>query len=155
AYQLQPFQIVAAPDWIASERFDIVAKAEGELPMTPPGSGPAPEMLMLRTLLADRFKLRVHDEKREMSMYALGLARADGKLGPGLRPSTTDCAALMAARGRGAPPQPPAPGVRPPCGMRMGFGEMVGGGLPLGMLIPPISQFVQRTVVDRTGLTGN
>ena len=47
---------------------------------------------MARTLLEDRFKLRVRQELREQPVYALGFARPDGRLGPGLRPSSpADC----------------------------------------------------------------
>jgi uncharacterized protein (TIGR03435 family) len=155
AYQLQDFQLVGAPDWIASTRFDIVAKAAGELTPAPPGT-PGPMQMMLRTLLADRFKLKVHRETRELPIYALLVARSDGKLGPQLRPASVDCAALAAARGRGGPPlAPPQPGERPMCGMRIGPGVMSGGGFPLSQLAVTLSQFAQRVVVDRTGLTGN
>src|SRR4051812_13216889 len=116
---LAAFQITGGPKWIESERFDIVAKAPGD--PQPGPNGPPPGMFaMLRNLLADRFRLTAHRETRDLPVYALALARADGKLGPQLRPAATDCAALMAAaRGRGAPPAPPAPGERMPCGMRM------------------------------------
>src|SRR6266487_4622992 len=74
AYQLQDFQLVGGPDWIASERFDIVAKAAGDVPRTPPGGPPGPLQLMLQSLLADRFKLVAHKEMRELPIYALVLA---------------------------------------------------------------------------------
>lgn len=156
AYLLQDSQLVGGPDWITSERFDIVAKAEGNPAPTQPGTA-GPIQLMMRTLLAERFKLTVHQDKRELPIYALVLARSDGRLGPQLRPSTVDCAAMFAARGRsGGPPlAPPAPGERPICGMRIGPGQMAGGGFPLSQLTTTLSQFVQRIVVDRTGLTGN
>src|SRR5262245_29973253 len=80
AYQLQPFQIVGGPDWIASERFDITAKAEGDVAPTSPFGPPNPLMLMMRSLLEERFHLKVHTETREMPTYALVLARPDGKL---------------------------------------------------------------------------
>lgn len=48
---------------------------------------------MMRALLADRFKLTVHTETRELPIYALVLARGDGRLGPTFTRSTTDCAA--------------------------------------------------------------
>jgi len=155
AYQLQDAQLVGGPDWIASDRFDIMAKAEGDPPPTPPGTA-GPIQLMLRTLLADRFKLVVHNETRELPIYALVLARSDGRLGPQLRPAAVDCAAMAAARGRGGPPPAlPQPGERPTCGMRIGPGQMAGGGFPLSQFATTLSQFVQRGVVDRTGLTGN
>src|SRR5205823_5821464 len=104
----------------------------------------------------DRFKLKVHMETRELPVYALVLARPDRKLGPQLHLSTVDCAALAAARGRGGqPPAPPPLGERPVCGMRVGPGTMTGGGFPLSQLTATLSQFVQRVVIDRTGLAGN
>jgi uncharacterized protein (TIGR03435 family) len=156
AYQLRPFQIEGAPDWVANTRYDIAAKAGRDLPMTPPGA-PSEEMLMLRSLLADRFKLRVRFETREMPIYELRLARDDGRLGPNLSVATTDCQALMkAAMGRGgAPPPPPSPNERMQCGMRIGPGRMSAGSFPMSEFASTLANLVQRTVVDRTGLTGN
>jgi uncharacterized protein (TIGR03435 family) len=156
AYQVQDTQLVGGPDWIDSARFDIAAKAEGDVPPTPPGGPPGPMQLMLRTLLVERFKLAVHHETRELPVYALVFARSDGKLGPQLHPASVDCEALRATgRDRGAPPPFPQPGERPTCGMRLGPGQMAGGGYPLSQLATTLSSFVQRVVVDRTGLAGN
>jgi uncharacterized protein (TIGR03435 family) len=154
AYQVQDFQIVDAPDWIRSERFDIVAKAESDVPPGPMGGPPGPMQLMLQSLLAERFKLVLHTDKRELPIYTLVLARSDGRLGNQLRASTVDCAALIRdARARGGPP--PAPGERPMCGIRIGPGRLGAGGVPLENFSAALSPFVQRVVVDRTGLTGN
>jgi uncharacterized protein (TIGR03435 family) len=156
AYQLQDFQIVGGPDWITSERFDIVAKADGDVPPTAPGGPPGPMQLMLQALLAERFKLVVHRDTRELPTYTLVLARSDGRLGPQLRPSTIDCAATLARGRNGAPPPgPPPPGERPQCGMRIGPGQMTGGSLPLSQFATVLAPLVQRVVVDRTGLAGN
>src|SRR3954454_748599 len=90
AYQLQDFQISGGPGWLASEHFDLVAKIPDEfrdLPPVRPGSGPGPLQMMLRTLLADRFKLVVHNETKDSPIYALILARSDGRLGPQLKKS--------------------------------------------------------------------
>jgi uncharacterized protein (TIGR03435 family) len=156
AYQIQDFQLAGTPDWIGSERFDVVAKAEGDVPPPQPFGPPSPLLLMMRTLLAERFKLAVHREMRELPIYALIVARTDGKLGPQLKASTTDCAAVLAAaRGPGGPSAPPAPGQRPQCGISLAPGRLGGGGFPLSQLAATLSTFVQRVVVDRTGLTGN
>ena len=132
AYQLQEFQIVGAPDWTNNERFDIVAKAEGDVGRGLPGTV-GPMQMMMQNLLAERFKLVSHRESRELPIYALVLARSDGKLGTQLRPSTVDCTA--AGRGRaGPPPQGPPPvpaaGERPQCGFMIGPGTMAMGGFP-------------------------
>jgi uncharacterized protein (TIGR03435 family) len=88
------------------------------------------------------------------------LARSDGRLGPDLKKSETDCAALMAAmRGRGPgramPPPGPPPGERMPCGIRIGPGSMSVGGMTLAQFANSLGMFVGRVVLDRTGLTGN
>ena len=64
AYNVQNYQIVGGPDWINTVRWDITAKAPDDAP-------PQELLLMLRTLLADRFKLAVRNETREMPIYAL------------------------------------------------------------------------------------
>jgi uncharacterized protein (TIGR03435 family) len=154
AYQLQPFQLVGDPSWIRNENFDIVAKMEGDPAPVPPGQGPDPLMLAMRTLLAERFKLAVHRETREMDIYALVVARADGTLGPKLQRTTTDCEALMAARRGGPPPTPPGPNAPFLCGMRGTFGRLSVNSMPMSLFANNLSQQMQRVVVDRTGLTG-
>jgi uncharacterized protein (TIGR03435 family) len=152
---LAAFQITGGPKWIESERFDIVAKAAGD---PQPGANGPPAVLfpMLRNLLADRFQLIVHRETKELPIYALVLARTDGKLGPQLLPAATDCGALnAAARGRGMPPPAPAPGERMSCGMRMFPGNLAGGSTSIAQLTYVLARFVNRTVIDKTGLTGN
>ena len=155
AYQLQDSQLVGGPSWVANDRFDIVAKAEGNLPPQMPGSL-GPMQYMMRNLLKERFKLVMHKETRELPVFSLVLARNDGRLGPQLKKSDVDCAALAAARGRAGapPPMPPAPGERLQCGMRIGGGQLSGGGFPVAELARTLSQLTGRMVIDRTGLTG-
>jgi uncharacterized protein (TIGR03435 family) len=163
AYQLQDFQITGGPSWLASDHFDINAKVpDGFRAMAPPapGSGPGPLQLMIRALLAERFKLVVHNDTKESPIYALILARADGRFGPGLKKSTLDCAAIFAAgRARGGampmpPPGPPAPGERPSCAMRVGPGNLSGGGALMPQFANTLGMFAGRIVFDRTGLEG-
>jgi len=80
---LSDSQLVGGSDWINAERFDIVATA---------GTNATPEQIraMLRTLLADRFKLAVHTEKRTVSAFVLVMARTDKRLGLRLRSATVD-----------------------------------------------------------------
>jgi bla regulator protein blaR1 len=160
AYNVQDFQLDGIPAWASSERYDIIAKAEGDPPPMPPGSEADPMILMFRALLADRFQLKVHRDTREQPVYALTRARAD-RLGPRLEPSTLDCQAIITAaqavaRAGGPPPQPPPPDAsgRPSCGIRGGFGMLAGNGFPIAQLVNTLAQVVRRTVVDRTGLTG-
>jgi uncharacterized protein (TIGR03435 family) len=156
AYRLQDTQLVGAPDWIATERYDITAKGEGEFASPAPGGAPGRQQLMLQSLLEERFKLKVHRETRDFPIYALVVARANGKLGPQMSPSTTDCEARAAKRRGGNPPPPPPPGIKPDvkCGMHMGFGQITGE-TTMTNFARALVQVVQRTVIDRTGLTGN
>lgn len=159
AYGVQRTQLIGAPDWTETARYDIVAKADTEIQGAGPGGPVGPLNFMLQDLLEDRFKLRAHRETREMPVYALKLARSDGKLGDSLKPSAVDCAA-MRGRGRGGrmagpPPGPPAPGERLQCGMRVAPNQVLAGGIPLSQLTVLLSQFTQRVVVDRTGLNGS
>ena len=154
AYQLQPFQLVGDPDWVRNDRFDVIAKMEGDPPPMPPGAGPDQMMLALRTLLAERFKLTMHKETRELDIYALVMAREGGKPGPALKPSTTDCAAEAKKMGRGGG-SPPGPNDPVTCGSRQNFGRIRFGGMPLSVFANGISGQLGRMVVDRTGLSGN
>src|SRR5580765_2778698 len=113
AYVLAPFQLVGGPSWIASDHFDMVAKLEGNPEFGMPGGGPDPIQLAMRTLMADRFKLKTHRETREMDIYALVMVKP-GIPGSALKPSTRDCAAQMKAGPRaGGPPPIPASGIMP------------------------------------------
>jgi len=151
AFNVQDFQIVGGPDWLSSDRFDVVAKAPEGVEFTGDALRP-----MIRSLLADRFKLAFHNETREMPIYALVKARADGKLGPNLTPAAIDCAAVMRGRrGGGPPPAPPQPGQKMECGFMIGPGKMNAGGMPMTNLAQTLSPQVGRVVLDKTDLTGN
>jgi len=63
AYGVQDSQLAGGPEWVGSERFDFLAKADGN-PTT------AEMRVMLRSLLVARFKLALHDETRELPVYA-------------------------------------------------------------------------------------
>jgi uncharacterized protein (TIGR03435 family) len=159
AYQLQPFQLQGAPGWIRSDRFDIVAKLDGDPAWVPMSSDqPDPLMIAMRSLLADRFKLAVHWETQELPIYALVLARADGRLGPNIHPALVDCAAVTAgvpAAARAGQVTDPNTADHVACGMRNNAGRFQFGGNPLSVFANGLANQVARTVVDRTGLSGN
>lgn len=145
---LPGFQIVGGPGWIGSDRFDVGAKAVDNVPRDQ-------GRLMLRALLAVRFKLVVHYEKRERPIYTLTTARRDGRLGPQLRPSDVDCNALRAARRNAPATAPPPSGQTVPCVMRFGRGLLGANGMTMEELAGMgLSRSVGRVVVDRTGLAG-
>jgi uncharacterized protein (TIGR03435 family) len=152
AWAIQPNQIVGGPDWVRSdgERFDITAKA-------PDGTPPPQMRLMLQALLADRFTLKIHRETRDLPIYALVLARPDGKLGPQITPASFDCKALVAAINRGERvTMPPPNGEKLPCIAKSATGRILAGGTAFADFASILSNFVGgRPVVDRTGLSGD
>ena len=131
---LRPSQIIGAPGWLESERWDLVAKAASPADM----DNFEKTRLLMRTLLEDRFKLRIHREQRPMPIYALVRAKAGGTLGPNLKQSVPDCSA-------------PSSG----CGFRGGtIGHIKGDAIPIAILTQLLNAATDRIVVDRTGLTG-
>src|ERR1700730_10541459 len=85
AYDLPDFQVLGGPTWLNSDRFDVLAKAEGDPSVDQ-------KRWMVRRLLAERFRLTAHTETRALPIYALVMARRDGRMGPQLRPTEADCA---------------------------------------------------------------
>ncbi len=77
AYDLQDVRIAGGPEWMGADRFDVVAAAEAGTP-----GGVEQLQHMLRTLLRERFTLRLHTETREIPVYHLVATRPDGRLGP-------------------------------------------------------------------------
>jgi uncharacterized protein (TIGR03435 family) len=132
AFQIQNYQLVGGPDWIANERFDIVAKMEGDPPSIVT-AGVDPLRMATRALLADRFNLVMRRETRALDIYALTIARPGGKPGASLMPSAEDCAATAAAaRNASAPARGGEPAFI--CGMQLGAGRIRFGGYPLTLL---------------------
>jgi uncharacterized protein (TIGR03435 family) len=145
-------RVLGGPDWIDSERYDIVAKSSTEFRPSP--DGPARDLLlMMRSLLEERFKLVAHREARELPIYELVVARADGRLGPGLHKSDVDCDAIGAAMRAGTlPPRPP--NEPPPCRLMGGPARTIAGGATMRQLAANLSVRQERLVVDKTGLSG-
>lgn len=151
ALRLPAPQIIGIPDWAQSERYDVVARM-------PPGitPGAAVQQQMMRALLDERFRFATHTERRELPIYALVPARADGRLGPDLAASKNDCTPGR-ARGAGGPPAAPTQlgrGARPACGTMQGPGLLSSGGITMTRLAEILAGNLGRPVVDKTGLTG-
>ena len=141
AYEVQDFQISGGPPDLMTAKFDITAKSEDGVTPTSKDT-----LAMLRSLLVERFKLKTHTEPKEMPIYALMVARSDGRLGPDLRPSASDCI------GKEAQTQNPCT-VLPTMAGAGSFGIRAKG-QTLEALLSILTQATGRTVVDQTGLTG-
>ncbi|HKF65531.1 MAG TPA: TIGR03435 family protein [Vicinamibacterales bacterium] len=135
AYGSKDLDVLGGPDWIDRDRWDINGSG---------GTGNADEPLepMLKALLADRFKLRVHVEMQERPIYALVLARSDRRLGEKLHTSAIDC-------------RPDAD-----CGTSSGrtngviSGTLTGAGRTMADIGRTLSRYAGRRVFDRTGVDG-
>ena len=152
AYPADTSDLIGAPDWVLREIYDLTARANRDV---------AREQMeaMLRAMLAERFKLAVHYEMQERPVYALVVARPDGRLGPDIRRSDLDCDAIQAARRAGSKdPAPATSNGAPACGMSMSAGtgiEVMIGAQPLSRLASSFGSVSGRIVVDKTGLKGN
>jgi uncharacterized protein (TIGR03435 family) len=160
AYRLQPFELQGGPSWLTTDRWDVLAKIDGDPPLAAPGSQtPDAMMLATRALLADRFKLSMHRATQDIDVYRLLMAKPDRRPGPGLRPSTYDCAGLIRAQDDAAKGGPPAPTPNTPdhvvCGIRNSVGRIQFGGRPLAALLDTLTAMTRRRVIDETGLAGN
>jgi len=159
AFELkQDAQLTGGPPDLLAAKYDITAKAPvafigKELPQ------------LLRTLLADRFKLKTHTESRELPVYDLVLARSDGRLGPDLRPTKSDCSKadeLLAAQGAALAKGDMTSFVGKPraCSVSTDTSGgplnlmMRGDGQEMKQIVEILSQFTGRAVRDKTGLTG-
>lgn len=153
AYNVKRFQ-VTAPDWMNSAQFDIVAKV-------PPGASKEDVRVMLQNLLAERFQMKVHMEKKEMQAYALVAAKGGVKL----KPSENATPGELPAAFNG----PPAPPKMDRNGFPMLPPNMSGGALmmfngsqmrmtaskrTMANICDFLSGQLSKPVVDQTGLTG-
>jgi bla regulator protein blaR1 len=130
AYDVRDHQISGGPNWLDSAKFNVEAKAPGNIQIPPGPDGAAQLRLMLQSLLAERFKLAVHRETREQQVYDLVLDKGGTKM----KDSNV------------------APGQQQ--GLRGGRGEITGMAAPVPLLVNFLSQQLGRSVIDRTGLTG-
>ena len=145
AYGLQDFQMVGAPKWVDTDRFDIQVRG-------PQGATQSEAPRRLQSLLAERFALKAHSEKRDHPIYALVLARADRSLGPRLRRSRFTPAQIQEQEAR-LLRESPATFTPLECGLTSGrrLGDC---GSTMALLASRFPMYVGRMVVDRTGLTG-
>jgi uncharacterized protein (TIGR03435 family) len=159
AYGLHDSQLLNTPDWAATDRFDIGARAT-----TLPPEGPEALLPAVRDLLTQQFRVRAHMESRALPAYVLTVKQA-GRLGSLMRPTQADC----------SPGRPPltsqevralaVEGGWPPCGLVFvnvdsDPGDPVGtrrvrrSAITMKDLAIRFQDTLDEPVIDRTGLAG-
>jgi len=146
AYTVQAYQVVGGAAWINSEGYDIEAKPGGN-------TDPQRIWLMWQTLLADRFKLRLHRETRELPIYDLTVAKSGPKL-----PAAKEAGCVSFPPG--TPPHY-VPGKvdcgyvsGPFSGYEAGLLHIKGSKVHMADLIRELTSILDRPVLDKTGFTG-
>lgn len=146
-YGYPPDRILAGPGWLESNRYEIIGRTNQSGATTPMVKE------MIKALLADRFQLRAHTESRPASVFALIIARRDGRLGPSLKPST-GCQQGRVVTGASAT----LDGKNRACGTRTlvdrGLATIEAGGAPISELVWALGGATGNKVVDKTGLSG-
>ncbi len=144
AYGIEDDQISGAPKWVGSQTYDIEAKVDGADAATLEKLSEDQFKLMFQSFLRDRFQLKVHWETKELPVLALVVAKGGPKLQQA-KPGDTYPDGLKGPDGKPAGH----------AGMMMwGRGRLTGQGVPIGNLVPPLTQELGRIVQDKTGLTG-
>jgi len=147
AYNVKDFQVTGGPRWIDSEKYDIEAKEPesevDEIEKLPLDQRAQLKRSMLQSLLADRFKLKLNHETKQLPVYALVVAKNGPKLHEAI-PGDTYPNGIKGPDGKGQAGM-----------MSMGPGELTGQGLPMASLAHLLSQPLGRDVVDQTGLKGS
>jgi uncharacterized protein (TIGR03435 family) len=149
AYPVPDDRIIGGPNWLRRDRFDVIAKADKEAPL-------AQLRLMMQGLLRERFGLAVTMEQREVPMYALVLARSDGRLGKSLERAAENCDTLEV--------QSAGPGTSPTHGRAVertltptqasNGSRWMGDCLTAGGIANHLTGVMGVEVIDNTGLKG-
>ena len=149
AFRPQNREIIGAPSWVMSERYDFQATANAQTTSDD-------LRLMLRGILAERLKLQAHLEPRDQPAYFLVTARPDKRLGPQAGRTSRDCASLASADRAGAPrPELSSPSNgAPPCGIRTSTTDLIAGGVTMDILARNLGVPAGRPIFDRTGVEG-
>jgi bla regulator protein blaR1 len=140
AFDIKDFQISNGPTWIGSELFDVDAKSESS--SDDPGQFP----LMLQSLLADRFHLVIRRDTKELPVYALVVASK----GPKFRDAQQSDPNIVDLSKRS---DLTAGGARPRFTI-IRRGRFTAQGTNMEQFVSQLSNFLGRTVIDKTGLTG-
>jgi len=151
AYDVRDFQILGGPSWIKSEMYTVDAKESDslaeEMQKLPFEKRPEIGGLLVQSLLADRFKLKVHHETRMHPVYALVIAKNGPKLHEAIPGDTYP-------HGFKNLDSPTGAGAIRTIATSERERAMSGQGIPIAALAPLLSRELQRTVLDQTGLKG-
>jgi uncharacterized protein (TIGR03435 family) len=152
AYGLDADHPSSAPGWVHDQRFDVAAKM-------PPGTTQEQFALMLRNLLAERFKLAVHHEDRETQVYNLVVAKNGSKLKEWAPSAADDAAAPALSQSLplkkdqdGYPVIPQGSGITVAVGL--GHARLRLDNEPIAKFAEMIGSMLGRPVIDATGLRG-
>ena len=140
-------QILGGPEWLDQDRFEIDAVVRDVKPVEIDLAPPNAVLEMLRSLLQTRFKLRVRQDMREGSVYALVRARGDGRLGAGIRVSGVDCTELAEERNGERV-------AKRECIPQFGGDRFRRLGSPMESFVQSLERRVGRLVINETGLSG-
>lgn len=151
AYSVKDAQISQAPPWFDTDRYDIDAKPEepvgAAIDKLPADDQKDKLMQMIQALLADRFKLAIGHESKEMPVYAMVVAKS----GPKMKVSDFKPPEHPEA----VSPMPPKSGDRAMRGrIMMRNGNLTSTGIEMRMLADVLSSFTGRPVIDKTNLSG-
>ena len=144
AYSVKWDAIVGGPDWIDTIGYDIDAKVTPAADAPPPKLNRAQRRQMIQSMLADRFKLIVHNETKDAPIYELDLAKGGSKL-PITTPNDTFAKGINGLDGN------PVSSGYP---VLLGRGRLFGQSVTIASLIDYLKQELKRPIVDKTGLTG-
>jgi uncharacterized protein (TIGR03435 family) len=145
AYSMERWQVIGGPAWLSTDLFEVDAKTSEDLSRDTDRvlalGRPAPRrmMLMLQTLLAERFNLKVHRETREDNVFTLVVAKGGPKL-----QAPKDTSRSYIGYGRTGTPQ----------AMAITY-TMQGVNAPMAQLAHSLEGNMHRPVSDQTGLQGN
>ena len=129
AYDVENYQIAGGPAWSESDKFTIDAKPVDPALIPSGPEGDAQIRLMVRSLLAERFKVSVHRDTKEDRIYNLVIGKNGSKLN-----ETNPATVGQNLEGR--------------------TGQFTATGVPLSMLTQSLSRQLGRPVIDKTGLSG-
>ena len=128
AYSIDPHQLADAPDWVTKAAYDVEGITD-----TPGKPNLHQQQEMIQKLLADRFQLKFHSEKRELPAYAIHIAKGGPKLTPAAHP---DRESGQRANGHGTEV------------------TVIMSSATMADFVLDMQFFLDRPLVDQTGITG-